>query len=129
MSCLVPIPSEADKALLIIQKQLAESLVAVYLHGSAVAGGLRPRSDVDLLVIIDRPMTSVVRECLAADLMIISGRYPSDPDGRRPVELIVFCAPILLYRFIQPDANSFTVNGYVANMRWAKFPSLFVIQN
>ncbi|WP_047685587.1 MULTISPECIES: aminoglycoside adenylyltransferase family protein [Xenorhabdus] len=90
MSCLVPIPSEADKALLIIQKQLAESLVAVYLHGSAVAGGLRPRSDVDLLVIIDRPMTSVVRECLAADLMIISGRYPSDPDGRRPVELIVF---------------------------------------
>ncbi|MBC8953601.1 aminoglycoside adenylyltransferase domain-containing protein [Xenorhabdus sp. PB62.4] len=71
------IPSEADKALLIIQKRLAESLVAIYLHGSAVVGGLRPLSDVDLLVVIDQPMTSEVRECLTADLMRISGRYPS----------------------------------------------------
>ncbi|PHM49536.1 aminoglycoside adenylyltransferase family protein [Xenorhabdus miraniensis] len=84
------IPSEADKALLVIQKRLAESLVAIYLHGSAVVGGLRPLSDVDLLVVIDQPMTSEVRKCLTADLMKISGRYPSDPDGRRPVELIVF---------------------------------------
>ncbi|KMJ45793.1 adenylyltransferase [Xenorhabdus khoisanae] len=84
------IPPEANKVLLIIQKRLAESLVAVYLHGSAVVGGLRPCSDVDLLVVIDQPMTSEVRECLAADLMRISGRHPSDPDGRRPVELIVF---------------------------------------
>ncbi|MDC9598441.1 aminoglycoside adenylyltransferase family protein [Xenorhabdus anantnagensis] len=90
MSCLVTIPSEADKALLIVQKRLAESLIAVYLHGSAVVGGLRPLSDVDLLVVIDQPMTSEVRESLAADLMMISGRYPFDPDGRRPVELIVF---------------------------------------
>ncbi|PQQ28320.1 adenylyltransferase [Photorhabdus luminescens] len=90
MSCLVTIPSEADKTLLIVQKRLAESLVAVYLHGSAVVGGLRPRSDVDLLVVIDQPMTSEVREFLAADLMMISGQYPSDTNGRRPVELIVF---------------------------------------
>jgi streptomycin 3"-adenylyltransferase len=83
-------PSEADNALLIVKKRLADSLVAVYLHGSAVAGGLRPRSDVDLLVVIDQPMKSGVREYLAADLMKISGRYPSDPEGRRPVELIVF---------------------------------------
>ncbi|OTA18545.1 hypothetical protein Xvie_00373 [Xenorhabdus vietnamensis] len=84
------IPSEENNALLIVQKRLAESLVAVYLHGSAVVGGLRPRSDVDLLMVIDQPMTSEVRECLVADLMMISGQYPSDPDGRRPVELIVF---------------------------------------
>lgn len=84
------IPSEAEKALLIIQKQLAESLVAVYLHGSAVVGGLRPRSDVDLLVVIDQPMTSEIRKCLVGDLMKISGRYPSDPEGRRPLEVIVF---------------------------------------
>ncbi|WP_426577206.1 aminoglycoside adenylyltransferase family protein [Xenorhabdus stockiae] len=64
--------------------------MAVYLHGSAVAGGLRPNSDVDLLVVINKPLTSEIRECLATDLMLISGRYPSDPDGRRPVELIVF---------------------------------------
>ncbi|OKP02645.1 aminoglycoside adenylyltransferase family protein [Xenorhabdus eapokensis] len=94
------IPSEVNKALLIVQKRLAKSLVAVYLHGSAVVGGLRPRSDVDLLVVIDQPMTSEVREYLAADLMMISGRYPSDPDGRRPVELIVFlCADLSASRY------------------------------
>lgn len=90
MSGLVTIPSEADEALLSVQKRLAESLIAVYLHGSAVLGGLRPKSDVDLLVVIDQPMSLAVRECLAADLMMISGRYPSDPDGRRPLELIIF---------------------------------------
>lgn len=90
MSNFVTIPSEADEALSIVQERLAESLVAVYLHGSAVAGGLRPRSDVDLLVVVDQPMTSEVREYLVADLMAVSGRYPSDPDGRRPIELIAF---------------------------------------
>ncbi len=84
------IPSEAVEALLIVQKRLVESLVAVYLHGSAVIGGLRPRSDVDLLVVIDQPITPEIRECLAADLMMISGRYPADPDGRRSIEVIVF---------------------------------------
>lgn len=90
MSGFMAIPSEADAALSIVRKRLAESLVAVYLHGSAVAGGLRPRSDVDLLVVIDRPMTSEIRARLAADLLTVSGRYPSDPEGRHPVELIVF---------------------------------------
>ena len=84
------IPSEADKALLVVQKRLAKSLLAVYLHGSAVAGGLRPHSDIDLLVVIDQPLTPEARERLAAELMMISGRYPSDSDGRRPLELIVF---------------------------------------
>ena len=84
------IPAEADNALSVVRKLLAESLVAVYLHGSAVSGGLRPHSDVDLLVIIDQPMTLTVRKCLTAKLMAISGRYPADPYGRRPLELIVF---------------------------------------
>lgn len=84
------IPSEAEKALSLVRKRLAESLLAVYLHGSAVEGGLRPHSDVDLLVIVDRPIAPEVREGLAADLMLISGRYPYDSEGRRPLELIAF---------------------------------------
>src|SRR5690606_12842746 len=93
MGCLVIVPAEANKALSIVQKRLAKSLVAVYLHGSAVAGELRPRSDVDLLVVIDQPMTPEVRRCLASELMEVSGRYPFDPDGRRPLEVIVFLRP------------------------------------
>ena len=90
MDCLVIVPAEANKALSIVQKRLAKSLAAVYLHGSAVAGELRPSSDVDLLVVIDQPMTSKVRRCLASELMEISGRYPFNPEGRRPLEVIVF---------------------------------------
>jgi len=84
------IPSEANKAFAAIQGLLAESLVAVYLHGSAVAGGLRPYSDVDLLVVIDKPMVYGVRERLTAELLNISGLYPHDPCGRHPLEVMVF---------------------------------------
>ncbi|PJX27804.1 adenylyltransferase [Advenella sp. S44] len=90
MGSLVIVPAEANKALSIVQKRLARSLVAVYLHGSAVAGELRPRSDVDLLVVIDQPMTSEVRRRLVSEFMEMSGRYPFDPDGRHPLEVIVF---------------------------------------
>lgn len=89
-NCLPTIPPEADQARLVLQRHLAELLVAVYLHGSAVAGGLRPHSDVDVLAIINRPLTPEVRRRLTTALMTVSGRYPSDPQGRRPLEVMVF---------------------------------------
>ena len=84
------IPAEASSALSIVETCLGAALSGVYLHGSAVTGGLRPRSDVDLLAIVDRPMTYADRECLLAGLLNVSGRYPHDHAGRRPLELIVF---------------------------------------
>ncbi|WP_199181258.1 hypothetical protein [Chromobacterium alticapitis] len=36
---LMNIPAEAEQALAAIRHRLADSLAAVYLHGSAVAGG------------------------------------------------------------------------------------------
>ncbi|HQW54425.1 MAG TPA: nucleotidyltransferase domain-containing protein, partial [Acinetobacter sp.] len=36
----------------LFKSTLAEDLLAVYLYGSSVDGGLKPQSDVDLLVII-----------------------------------------------------------------------------
>lgn len=82
------IPAEAKRALPVIQQSLADSLVAVYLHGSAVAGGLRPKSDVDVLVVIDRATTHAIRARLVTELMKISGRPGGDT--LRPLELIVF---------------------------------------
>ncbi len=84
------VPAEANKVLSIVRKQLGDSLLAVYLHGSAVTGGLRPRSDLDLLVVINQAMASETRKCLASELMEVSGRYPFDPDGRLPLEVIIF---------------------------------------
>lgn len=83
------IPPEALPALSLLQRRLGDSIVAVYLHGSAVAGGLRKHSDVDLLVIVDTALTASVRAQLAVDLMTISGRYPNDRKGRRPLEVLI----------------------------------------
>ncbi|NLV96009.1 MAG: DUF4111 domain-containing protein [Desulfovibrionales bacterium] len=81
---------EADNAVCAVRQRLAESLLAVYLHGSAVSGGLRPQSDIDLLVVTSIAVDAETRKKLAADLLKASGHYPFDPHGRRPAELIVF---------------------------------------
>ena len=64
------------------------SLIGAYLHGSAVLGGLRPTSDVDILAVIDRHSTEAEWRRLIASLMPISGS--PEPRGQfRPVELTV----------------------------------------
>jgi aminoglycoside 9-adenylyltransferase len=63
-------------------------VLGTYLYGSAVAGGLRPDSDVDLLVVIRRCLTSAERRRLVEGLMPISGRS-TRPPGWRPVEVTV----------------------------------------
>ena len=84
------IPPEAVNALPLIEHLLGTSLVAVYLHGSAAAQGLRKQSDVDLLVVVGKALPASVRARLAAELLSVSGHYPLDPMGRRPLEVIVF---------------------------------------
>mgnify|MGYP000902866182 CR=1 FL=1 len=68
------IPKEAIQALTIIKEVLDNQLVGVYLYGSAVTGGLRPNSDVDILVITNRGLSERTRRELAEKLMQISGR-------------------------------------------------------
>lgn len=65
-----------------IRDALGEELVGIYLHGSAVLGGLRPRSDLDVLAVAERRTTIEERRRLADVALAVSG----DP---RPVELDV----------------------------------------
>lgn len=74
---------------------LGNCLRAVYLHGSAVSGGLRPQSDIDLLVVVDRRMTQSERAELSSSLLKLSGRHPSTPGGLRSLEVMVFSHPDL----------------------------------
>jgi predicted nucleotidyltransferase len=83
-------PAAGLAALKIVKDRFDGSLLAVYLHGSAVSGGLRPQSDVDLLVVTERPMTDAMRASLLAALMRTSGRHPASLDGPRCIELMVF---------------------------------------
>lgn len=87
---LPALPAEVNTAREILQSHLAESLCAIYLHGSAVADGLRPHSDIDMLVVVAQPIAPETRRALITELMAISGRYPSDPAGRRPLEVLIF---------------------------------------
>ncbi len=83
------VPVEASAAVAAALNRFGASLVAAYLHGSAVAGGLRPDSDVDVMLVVDRPMDDRTRRLFLADLLRISGR-PNPADAKRPLELVVF---------------------------------------
>nr|WP_235787147.1 aminoglycoside adenylyltransferase family protein [Streptomyces mutabilis] len=59
-------------------------MLGVYAHGSATLGGLRPHSDLDLLVVVRNPTTHARRAALTEELLTVS-----QGAGRRPVELLV----------------------------------------
>ncbi|MFC7243152.1 aminoglycoside adenylyltransferase family protein [Catellatospora aurea] len=72
----------------LVRAVLGEDLIGAYLHGSAVLGGLRPRSDVDVLAVSRRSATPEQRHRIVDGLLDISGRRARrGPD--RPVELII----------------------------------------
>lgn len=56
-----------------------------YLHGSAVQGGLKPASDVDILVVTRQSLDDAQRRALVDGLRSISGPRV----GARPIELTV----------------------------------------
>ncbi|MEF3402254.1 aminoglycoside adenylyltransferase domain-containing protein [Agromyces sp. CCNWLW203] len=67
-------------------------IIGVYLYGSAVAGGLRPDSDLDVLVVARRSLTPDEREALTGVLLDASGgsRHVltlSDGSRGRPLEV------------------------------------------
>lgn len=71
---------QIDEVVAVVQKLLGEAVVGIYLHGSATSGGLKPTSDIDVLVVTNRRMTTDERRGLIRRLMPISG--PGDPTGR-----------------------------------------------
>jgi predicted nucleotidyltransferase len=62
---------------------LGEVVLGAYLYGSALGGGLRPRSDLDILVVADRPLTTEEKRQLADGLLAVSRRGP------RPIEVTI----------------------------------------
>ncbi len=62
-------------------------LVGVWLHGSATAGGLRPDSDVDLLLVTTSSLDATERGDLVGVLLEWSGRRATRGPGR-PLELV-----------------------------------------
>lgn len=82
------IPKEAIQALKIVEELLGSEVVAVYLFGSAVIGGLRINSDVDVLVVVNHSLPELSRRKLTDRLMRISGKI-GNTDSVRPLEVTV----------------------------------------
>lgn len=81
----------------VLERNLADTLQAIHLYGSAADGGLKPRSDLDLLVTVDRPLPEPVRQSLMRDLLAIS----APPGGAlRALEVtVVVSADVLPWRY------------------------------
>ncbi len=89
-----PLPKEAKDAFGILACELGETVVGVYLFGSALTGGLRPNSDVDMLAVINQPPEEPVRRRLVRSLMRVSGS--ADDGSPRPLEVTLLCREALV---------------------------------
>ena len=79
---------QVDRVVAIVLDVLGHDAVGAYLFGSAVLGGLRPESDLDVLVVAKRQTTRQEKQRLVDRLTAISG--PDSPHGRwRRVELTI----------------------------------------
>ncbi|MET0741378.1 MAG: aminoglycoside adenylyltransferase family protein [Candidatus Nanopelagicales bacterium] len=79
---------QTDAVLTTVGAVLASDVIGVYLHGSAVMGGLRSLSDLDMLVVTRQPTTAIDRRALVEGLFEISGSRASRGPAR-PVELTI----------------------------------------
>lgn len=75
-----------DDSVRMARDVLSADVLGAYLHGSAVQEGLRPHSDVDVLIVLRRHTTAQERRALVDGLLEISG-IPERRGSPRPVEL------------------------------------------
>nr|WP_188262918.1 aminoglycoside adenylyltransferase family protein [Azospirillum tabaci] len=79
----------------VVRDVLGDAASAAYLYGSAVAGGLRPNSDLDILVVTDRSLSDDERVAIIRQLLPISGSVAVGRPGR-PIELTILARPALI---------------------------------
>ncbi|WLR98377.1 MULTISPECIES: aminoglycoside adenylyltransferase domain-containing protein [Shinella] len=80
---------QTETAIEALRGVFGDGLLAVYLHGSAVSGGLQPQSDIDLMTVVDGAMDTQQRGALLSALLRISARYPAPVGGPRCLEVMV----------------------------------------
>jgi predicted nucleotidyltransferase len=83
------VQAQSNAAIAVLRKGLVDAqIVAVYLYGSAMEGGLRPNSDLDLFAVTDRPLTPGEKASVVEGLLPISSRE-TRPPAWRPLELTI----------------------------------------
>ncbi len=79
---------QVSQACAVIERHLSSTLLAIHLFGSAVVGGLKPSSDIDLLVTVSAPPGEATRQALLLDLLTVSAP-PGEDKILRALEVTV----------------------------------------
>ncbi len=82
----IEISNQLSEVLSVIERHLESTLLAVHLYGSAVDGGLKPYSDIDLLVTVAVKLDETTRRALLNDLMEASA-FPGESETLRAIEV------------------------------------------
>lgn len=101
MANIIPdaIRRQVEAASACIRQIFAGNLIALHLYGSAVEGGLKPQSDIDLLVTLREPINARQRKKLMQDLLTISAP-PGTSGPYRALEVtVVLYSQIVPWRF------------------------------
>ncbi|NUB13434.1 hypothetical protein GAY28_12375 [Azospirillum brasilense] len=80
----------------VVRDILGAAASAAYLYGSAVAGGLRPNSDLDILVVTERSLSDDERVAIIRQLFPDSGRAAlrrGRPAPRTPLSFLLLSPP------------------------------------
>ena len=81
------LPQQVLQIISITSKLFSNQIVGMYLYGSYVLGGLRPNSDIDILIITKEKMLDNVREELTDQLLLCSGTVGCNE--KRPLEVTI----------------------------------------
>lgn len=90
---------QLNRALTLVVDLLDSDVAAAYLFGSAVFGGLRPESDLDVLVVSKRRTTRAEKQRLVQGLLAASGRRTPHGMWRRIELTIVVQSEIKPWRY------------------------------
>ncbi len=71
----------------VLKNIFGQHLLGAYLYGSAIVGGLKKYSDIDLLIVTQRLSTDEEKQKIINELLKISGIYMAG--GKRPIELTI----------------------------------------
>ncbi|EPQ0970688.1 aminoglycoside adenylyltransferase family protein [Citrobacter farmeri] len=101
MTLMMPdtLREQLEKTKAIIARILESDLLAIHLYGSAVEGGLKPYSDIDLLVTTRAPLTTVQREALMQELLLVSAPPGTSMLWRALEVTVVVYADVVPWRF------------------------------
>lgn len=80
---------QLDQIVALVRDVLGPDAVGAYLFGSAVLGGLRPQSDIDVLVVSRRRTTHQEKRRLVDRLLTLSGSGPPGPARRVELTIVV----------------------------------------